>query len=151
MVTAADRSLRTHVATVADPRVERTTRPPRANGLTVAVAVGAVIGGAERWDVRAAVGAAPAAWFGGFRDLTHGSAAHDRGAATAAMHRLGAWAAATRATRRVLAQAQGDDQSTALTAIPAVLRAPSTLAPGHSARAASGADGPLRASRNPRS
>jgi len=75
MVTPAGRSLLTHFAALADPRVERTRLHPLINVLTIAIT--AVICGAESWDEIAAFGEARAEWFGTFLDLSHGIPSHD--------------------------------------------------------------------------
>jgi predicted transposase YbfD/YdcC len=75
MAPPADRTLLTHLATLTDPRVERTKLHPLENILTIAIC--AVICGAESWDDIAAFGEARADWFGTFLDLSHGIPSHD--------------------------------------------------------------------------
>lgn len=75
MVPPTDRTLLAYVATVDDPRVERTRVHPLVNILAIAIC--AVICGAERWDEIAGFGAARVAWFGTFLDLSNGIPSHD--------------------------------------------------------------------------
>jgi predicted transposase YbfD/YdcC len=71
----ADQALLSHFATLDDPRVERTKLHPLPNILAIAIC--AVICGAESWDDIAAFGEARADWFGSFLDLAHGIPSHD--------------------------------------------------------------------------
>lgn len=64
-----------HFIALDDPRVERTRRHPLLNIL--AIAISAVICGAESWDDIEAFGEAKAAWFGEFLDLSAGIPSHD--------------------------------------------------------------------------
>jgi predicted transposase YbfD/YdcC len=70
-----DRALLSHFATMEDPRVERTKLHPLPNILAIAIC--AVICGAESWDDIAAFGEARTDWFGTFLDLTNGIPSHD--------------------------------------------------------------------------
>lgn len=72
---ATSLALTEHCATLADPRVERTTRHPL--GSIVVIAWCAVIGGAESWDELAAFGEAKPAWLQPFLDLPNGIPSHD--------------------------------------------------------------------------
>lgn len=72
---SADRALLSHFASLEDPRVERTKLHPLPNIL--AIAIGAVICGAESWDDIAAFGEARAEWFGSFLGLANGIPSHD--------------------------------------------------------------------------
>ena len=156
-------ALTQHFAQLEDPRVERT----RLHHLLdiVAIAICAVIAGAESWDDMALFGEAKQAWFATFLDLPNGIPSHDtfnrvfaaldpdqfragfvswvqavlptvppqvialdgktvRGSedryqGKAAIHMVSAWASAS---RLVLAQVKGEDQSNEITALPDLLR-----------------------------
>ena len=69
------RALTDHFATLEDPRVERTKRHPLLS--IVAIAICAVIIGAETWNEIAEFGAVKQAWFAQFLDLPHGIPSHD--------------------------------------------------------------------------
>src|SRR5215207_635540 len=75
MASAANQPLVAHFTALEDPRVERTKLHPLDN--VVSIAICAVICGAETWDDIAAFGAAKAAWFATFLDLTNGIPSHD--------------------------------------------------------------------------
>jgi len=75
MERSASLPLLAHFARLDDPRVERTKRHPLVNIL--AIAISAVICGAETWDDIEAFGEAKAAWFGEFLDLSGGIPSHD--------------------------------------------------------------------------
>ncbi len=68
-------ALTRHFAALDDPRVERTKLHPLVS--IIAIAICAVIGGAETWDEIEAFGEAKADWFAGFLDLPHGIPSHD--------------------------------------------------------------------------
>lgn len=69
------RALTDHFASREDPRVERTKRHPLLS--IVAIAICAVIIGAETWDEIAEFGTGKQAWFARFLDLPHGIPSHD--------------------------------------------------------------------------
>lgn len=64
-----------HFACLEDPRVDRTKRHPLRS--IVAIAVCAVVGGAETWDEIEEFGVAKQEWFATFLDLPHGIPSHD--------------------------------------------------------------------------
>jgi predicted transposase YbfD/YdcC len=64
-----------HFAELKDPRVDRTKRHPLLSIL--AIAIGAVIVGAETWDEIEEFGTVKAEWFARFLDLPHGIPSHD--------------------------------------------------------------------------
>lgn len=68
-------ALSEHFATLEDPRVERTKLHPLLSILAIALC--AVIGGAESWDDIADFGEAKEAWLTTFLDLPHGIPSHD--------------------------------------------------------------------------
>jgi len=69
------RGLTDHFAALVDPRVERTKRHPLLS--IVAIAICAVVIGAETWDEIAEFGTVKEAWFAQFLDLPHGIPSHD--------------------------------------------------------------------------
>lgn len=69
------RALTDHFATLDDPRVERTKRHPLLS--IVAIALCAVIVGAETWDEIEEFGRIKEAWFRRVLDLPHGIPSHD--------------------------------------------------------------------------
>ena len=68
-------SLLEHFAGLADPRMERTKLHPLLS--IVAIAICAVIAGAESWDDIELFGKTKADWFGSFLALPHGIPSHD--------------------------------------------------------------------------
>ena len=69
------RALADHFAELEDPRVERTKRHPLLSILAIAIC--AVIVGAETWDEIAEFGTVKEEWFARFLDLPHGIPSHD--------------------------------------------------------------------------
>lgn len=72
---ATDRTLLRHFAQLTDPRVERTKLHPLPTILAIAIC--AVICGAESWDDIAAFGEAHEEWFATFLDVSNGIPSHD--------------------------------------------------------------------------
>lgn len=68
-------TLSEHFAALEDPRVERTKLHPLLS--IIAIALCAVIGGAESWDDIAEFGETKVDWLSTFLDLPHGIPAHD--------------------------------------------------------------------------
>jgi predicted transposase YbfD/YdcC len=68
-------TLSEHFAALEDPRVERTKLHPLLS--IIAIALCAVIGGAESWDDIAEFGEVKEEWLASFLDLPHGIPAHD--------------------------------------------------------------------------
>lgn len=75
MASPTSPSLLEHFAALTDPRMERTKRHPLLS--IVAIAICAVIAGAESWDDIELFGTTKAAWFATFLDLPHGIPTHD--------------------------------------------------------------------------
>lgn len=72
---SAIRSLGEHLATLEDPRVERTKLHPLLSIVTIALC--AVVCGAETWNDIAEFGQAKAKWLSSFLDLPNGIPSHD--------------------------------------------------------------------------
>lgn len=75
MTDQPSRSLLEHFAGLTDPRRERTRRHPLLS--IIAIAICAVVAGAESWDDIELFGVTKAAWFASFLDLPHGIPSHD--------------------------------------------------------------------------
>src|SRR4051794_26260607 len=75
MEPSAAQALTTHVASLPDPRVERTRRHPLLSIVTIALC--AVIAGADSWGSMAAFGELRQRWFASFLDLPHSILTHD--------------------------------------------------------------------------
>lgn len=68
-------SLLAHFSGLTDPRIDRTKHHPLLS--IVAIAICAVVAGAESWDDIALFGRTKADWFASFLDLPHGIPSHD--------------------------------------------------------------------------
>lgn len=75
MISSPPLTLTEHFAALDDPRVERTRLHPLLS--IIAIAICAVIGGAESWDDVEEFGEAKVEWLATFLDLPHGITSHD--------------------------------------------------------------------------
>ena len=109
-------AIRTHFADLPDPRVDRPKRHTLLD--IVAIALRAVIGGAESWIEVERFGCAKRGWLGTFLAPPHCNRSHDRTNGRAALHLVSAWATTN---HLVLGQVAVDDHANEIVAIPALL------------------------------